>query len=110
MRIGNYDLGTPLEFGITGNKQFYYPLGNGAPLAPGPNGAYNPSFQEYFATPHQEYTQFGGNASWRSWLDSTGQWDFQQQFISPGTAYGYGTKTDSENAPYLESNAFSKTL
>ena len=32
MKIGNYDLGTPIEVGITGDNQFYYPVYHGAPL------------------------------------------------------------------------------
>ena len=31
MKIGPYDLGTPVEFGLTSENQFYYPGGIGMP-------------------------------------------------------------------------------
>lgn len=92
MKFGNYDLGTPIEAGITGDKNFYYPLHHGAPLLSSQQGTYDPSLAEYKMNCHT----IGSH----QYLRGTDMYDYKQQFISPGTAYGYGKKIDTDNAPY----------
>ena len=99
MKIGNYDLGTPIEVGITGDNQFYYPVYHGAPL-----------FSNDYNCDDSDTTPFylrGAHSSingFPSYLRDTEMFDFKQQFVSPGTAYGYGKKLDTDNNPFVDAS------
>ena len=99
MKIGNYDLGTPIEVGITGDNQFYYPVYHGAPLYSNDYDCddNNPTLS-YKVGPHSAQNAFP------TYLKQTSMFDFKQQFMSPGTAYGYGKKLDTDNKPFVDAS------
>tara|TARA_Y100000361_G_scaffold153283_1_gene174713 strand:+ start:939 stop:5771 length:4833 start_codon:yes stop_codon:yes gene_type:complete len=97
-KIGNYKLGTPVEVGVTGDKQFYYPSYNGAPM-------FNSQLQNFHPNPHDYNANINsfnddGSDGFNTYLRNTGMFDYNQQFVSPGTAYGYGTKIETQNNPF----------
>ena len=102
MKFGDYDLGTPIEVGITGTNDFYYPLHNGAPLLTPQSSNYFPSTEHYLTNPH--------NNDFKDYLSTTSMFDYKQQFVSPGTAYGYGKKIDTDNAPFVNASETLSTL
>ena len=96
MKIGNYEIGTPIEYGTTGDKQFVY-SGNGVPGTDQPYGSNLASFYEDYNIPTPSFLSDMATFTSRRLL--TQLFDTNQQFVSPGTAYGQGTEADTKNNP-----------
>ena len=100
MRIGDYYIGEPIEYGTTGQKQFYYCASIATP-GTNPIQYYNATFEELvddWDTPRPPY---GSTVNSTNRRVATQLFDTNQQFISPGTSTGQSTTIDTINNPYM---------
>ena len=103
MKIGNYDLGQPIDFGFTSEQQLYY-CSNSIPSSGNYKEVYE-KLSELYNTSDTSDSEFILRR-----LDNSGDgerfFDTNQQYKSPGTSFGYGSKQQTDEAPYNPDQLF----
>ena len=112
MKLGQLELGQPIEFGFTGENQFYYP---GRAVLPNNQGGINTGIEQHinqnfdptapgYVNAHPHYgsiSEQGNKALLKKYRSES--FHTLQSYISPGTAIAYGTIQNSKEKP-LSSN------
>tara|TARA_E500000331_G_scaffold357904_1_gene421557 strand:+ start:4573 stop:9996 length:5424 start_codon:yes stop_codon:yes gene_type:complete len=99
MKIGLYDLGTPIEYGFTQENQLYYCNLHGSPSSNNYDVDYGNLFDRYYTITPYSGTEVFSNPVIRR-RDYEQYFDTNQQYTSPGSALGAGPRQDAISKPY----------